>query len=145
MISHKSMETNTISIETDEDRVTLSHVLDGQALGYVVIDRVFNGHDEFIDYMDEDMYDTIFGRDDFYKIEHIESLNKGSGSILMNAAINYVKDNNGISIYLNACPVKHKAMSVIQLVRFYSKFNFKIIDATDLWDNNKEMVLRLNN
>jgi GNAT superfamily N-acetyltransferase len=130
-------------IDIDEDRVEISIIDNNIKLGYVVIDHVFNGLPEFEEYMNEGEYYDIFLSDDFYKIEHIESISKGTGSMLMKLAIDYIKDNQGISIYLNACPVKHKPLDTKQLVRFYSKFGFKIIKATDLWDSNKEMILTL--
>ncbi len=135
------MQNHIHTDETDEDRVKISISNNGIERGYIVIDRVFNGPLEFQEYMTDDEYYDIFLSDDFYKIEHIESHYKGTGSVLMKLAIDYIKSKRGISIYLNACPVKHKSLDVTQLVRFYSKFGFKIMEATDLWDNNKEMVL----
>lgn len=134
------MQTN---VYIDEDRAEISIIDNDIKIGYVVIDHIFDGLPEFEEYMNEDEYYDLFVSDDFYKIEHIESISKGTGSMLMKLAIDYVKDNQGISIYLNACPVKHKPLNTNQLVRFYSKFGFKIIEATNLWDSNKEMILSL--
>ncbi len=131
----------------DEDRTTIIFMIDKNVVGKIIIQHVFDGYREFEEYMSDDEYYELFGDDDFYQIEHLEVhdeyKSQGYAKVLVNKAIEFVKNRDGRTIYLNASPMGFTGLNISNLVDFYQKFGFQIIPQMDKWDTNKEMILRL--
>lgn len=131
----------------DEDRMNIYLMDNKEVVGKVIVVHIMDGYREFEDVMDEDTYYEIFGDDDFYQIEHLEVepeyTGGGYGKLLMNKAIEFVKNREGRIIYLNASPMSHKGLNLPNLVAFYEKFGFEEIPEINKWPHNREMILKL--
>lgn len=97
----------------------------------------------FQGYMEEEIYDDIFGYKPLVYIEHVkvnkEYQKSGIGSKLLNFTIDWIKSNLDTKIIaLNASPIE-KQIPLTKLVEFYKKSGFKSVEQRG---NNVVMIKR---
>jgi GNAT superfamily N-acetyltransferase len=98
----------------------------------------------FQGYMQEEVYEDIFGYKPLVYIEHVK-VNKiyqksGIGSKLLNFTLDWIKSNlDAKTIALNASPIE-KQIPLTKLVEFYKKAGFKSIEQRG---NNASMFKRI--
>lgn len=131
----------TINI-LQQNSMTIINLMDGLVnLGFVNINEVSEGYQQFESLMSEEKYLELFKGNSFYEIENIEVhkefVGKGYGKILMNNAIKVCYDK---VMYLNASPVRHCTLELDELIEFYNKFGFVTISEIEESEDNKEMI-----
>lgn len=134
--------------EVDKKGFIYLNLMKGKvSVGTINIVFLENGYHQFEEFMSEEEYLGLFISDSFYEIEHIEVCEdftgNGYGKILMDKGIEKVKNRGGKSIYLNASPIKHETLGLIDLIKFYNKFGFEEIPENDPSEDNIEMVKRM--
>lgn len=119
-------------ISKDEDRTTITGFIDGDKVGSITFDILFDAYQyEFEDDFDEDDFDKMFPHDVIVKIEHIEIeddyKNEGIGTELMKYGMEIMKKKGYKQFYLNASPMGFSGLRISDLIKFYKKFKFKVI------------------
>ena len=131
----------------DDGRITISAMVGRTNVGYIIVEQLMHVYWMFEDEISEDEYNEIFPDDRFLKIEHLlvfdDYKNGGYGKQLVNQAINYAKEVGENIIYLNASPMGNSGLNITNLVNFYRSLGFQILQHSNKWSNNKEMILRL--
>ena len=113
----------------DEDRITIIAYINGNKVGSVTSDLLFDAYNyEFDDVFDEDTFDELYPDDTIVKIENLEVddeyKNRGIGTQLMSHMMALMKKSYN-QFYLNASPMGFRGLNVSNLVNFYEKFGFK--------------------
>lgn len=120
------------SEDRDEDRVTITALLNGNKVGYVssveLIDSYSYGwEDDFT----EDEFDKLFPGSVIIRIDHIVVEDKfkglGIGTELMKHIMDLMKKRGFNQFYLNASPMGFSGLRIKDLTKFYQKFGFKKI------------------
>lgn len=98
----------------------------------------------FQGYIEEEVYEDIFGYKPLVYIEHVkvnkEYQQSGIGSKLLNFTVDWIKSNLDTKIIaLNASPIE-KQIPLTKLVEFYNKAGFKSVEQRA---NNVLMIKRL--
>lgn len=137
-----------IKVDDTEDGFDLSAYLVGKKIGWLSAQHIISGYWEFEDEFSEEEYDEMFPDDSFFKIEYVsvEDGYKGAGvaKLMMVKALTLIKASGIDTVYLNASPMGFTGLNLSDLVGFYEKFGFRIIEKTgDKYHENKEMILKL--
>jgi len=130
----------------DDDRINITLYNKNQnepyLIGKIIYEYSWGGFD-IKDIIDEDKYYKLFPDDKYIKIEHIQIepyyATKGFGRILMNIAIDKIKETKFNRIYLNASPMG-KRIPLVDLIRFYESLGFKVFHKEA---NNAEMYIEI--
>jgi len=137
-----------IEVEDTEDGFDVTVYVGGIKAGKLVAQYITGGYWGFEDEFSEEEYDVMFPDDSFFKIEYVSVddgyKGDGLGKLMMSKAIALIKNNGIDTVYLNASPMGFTGLDISDLVGFYKKFGFKVIQKTgDKYHENKEMILKL--
>jgi GNAT superfamily N-acetyltransferase len=105
---------------------------EGEIIGKVLMDVIYNIEDYFGDDFSEDEMDKLFNNNTVFIIEWLEVPDDyykgaGVGRALMNKAISFAQKNGYKQIYLNASPIGSHGLAIKELTRWYGTFGFKPI------------------
>lgn len=115
---------------SDEDRTIITAYNNGNIVGKISSDMLFDGYGyEFDDVFSEEEFDEIYPDDLIVKIESVDVednfKSQGIGSILMSKMMDLMRNRGYSQFYLNASPMGFGGLSLYELVDFYKKFGFR--------------------
>lgn len=118
-------------IEEEEDGITVFAYLNGEKIGFVTADILFDPYEyEFSDVLSEDEFEELYPENEIIKIEWIEVDDEykyqGVATALMTELMQHLKGNYS-QFYLNASPIGNSGLQLNDLVNFYKNFGFKVI------------------
>lgn len=145
---YESFKNNNLEFKIEsntklDDIIRIKAFLNGEEIGYINIEFIVNGFWMFEGELSEEEYESHFPNDTFTKIETLKIYDKykgkGYSKKLIEKAIDYIKNNGGEVVYLNASPMGY-GLNLNELVNLYKSFGFETIIS---YPENKEMILYL--
>lgn len=137
----------SITYDDKDDYITINASLGSDIIGYVTAQSIDDGYIYFEDMMDEEAFYDTFPSGNFLRIESLEIKDyykgTGYGKLLMKTIIQYAKDHEFDTIYLNASPMGNSGLPISELVNFYKSSGFSDIPNVEQYPNNREMIMYL--